>query len=237
MKSTTDQRPFLLVYGKHLPILAVLLCALSCGTDSSKTSPKQGRLVFQDDFDRQELGSDWLDTTMEDTNTKPGNTTTGRYRIVNGELRAEGARNNPLWLTKKLPPNSRVEFTARSTSKAVDIKVEVYGDGRSKPTSLSYTATSYVIILGGWNNTKSIIARMDEHKRDRKVRTAPKAAPNRSYRFSIERIGNRLSWLLDRKPFLEMNDPHPLLGMGHEYFAFNNWSSEVFFDNLSIYEI
>jgi len=228
MKSNTQTYGCLSVLSRCLPIalsLLILFSLMSCSKDRTEPSSPKSRLFFQDDFNRPAIGPDWFDTAA------------GKYRIVNGELRAAGARNHPLWLTKKLPPSCRVEFTARSTNPAVDIKVEVYGDGRSKPTSLSYTATSYVIILGGWNNTKSIIARMDEHKKDRKVRTAPKAAPNRSYHFSIERLGNRLSWLLDRKPFLEMIDPAPLRGSGHEYLAINNWSSEVFFDNLSIYEI
>ena len=53
---------------------------------------------------------------------------------------------------------------------AGDLKVEVWGDGRSYATSASYTATGYVFIFGGWHNQISAIARMNEHGQDRKTR-------------------------------------------------------------------
>jgi hypothetical protein len=33
---------------------------------------------------------------------------------------------------------------------------------------------------------------------------------------------------------LEWDDPDPLAGPGHEYFAFNDWDALVHFDNLVI---
>lgn len=224
MKSMNQKRRFPKKPGKLLLVLSMLLFLTNCAQRGADDTPHKKHLVFEDDFERDSLGENWLD--------KGGN-----YRIVDGELRAKGALNNPLWLTKKLPTNAEINFSARSASPAVDIKVEIYGDGKSKPTSNSYVATSYVIILGGWNNTKSIIARMDEHKSDRKIRRAPKGEPNKVYRFSIRRVRKRLTWLLDDKIFLEMNDAAPLKGPGHEHFAINNWKSEVFFDNIAIYEI
>lgn len=204
-----------------LAILTIAGALLSCASDKGAAP---GKLVFRDDFNRAELGASWLDTG-------------GGYRIVAGELRAEGARNKPLWLVPKLPPNARVEIDARSASEAVDIKLELFGDGRSRPTTVSYTATSYVFILGGWGNSRSIIARMNEHGKDRQVRTEPRGVPGKTYRFSVTRSGSHVSWLVDREVFLEMDDPEPLVGPGHEHLAFNNWESEVFFDNLAIYEI
>ena len=35
-------------------------------------------------------------------------------------------------------------------------------------------------------------------------------------------------------PFLMLDDPSPLEGAGHEYFAFNNWETDTWFDNLTI---
>src|SRR5216683_2690597 len=49
-------------------------------------------------------------------------------------------------------------------------KVEAWGDGKSNAETLSYTATSYVFILGGWHNMISVIARLDEHGNDRRPR-------------------------------------------------------------------
>jgi hypothetical protein len=210
-------------------IYAIVLAvagAISCSSGSRESTPAAGgRKVFEDTFDRTDIGADWLDTSS------------GRYSIVDGRLRVQGARNKPLWLKRKLPRDCRVEFTARSESPAVDIKVEVFGDGRSFAKRASYTATSYVVILGGWNNSRSIIARMDEHGSDRKVRTSPKGETGRVYRFSIARKGGGLNWFLDGEPFLDLDDGAPLAGAGHEHFAFNNWASEVFFDDFAVYEI
>lgn len=210
----------------HNLIVAVgITMALGC---TERQAPARGEhagtLVFSDNFNRETIGANWLDTG-------------GGYRIVGGKLRAQGARNKPLWLKKKLPRNARIEFTASSLSPAVDIKVEAFGDGRSKAINRSYTATSYVFILGGWNNTKSIIARMNEHGKDRKVRTKPKGIPGKTYHFSIVRKENRLEWNLDGKPFLTMDDGNPLAGRGHEYFGLNNWESEVLFDDIAIYAL
>ncbi len=45
-----------------------------------------------------------------------------------------------------------------------DLKAELWGDGVSGATGQSYTnATSYLTILGGWKNTKQVLARLDEH--------------------------------------------------------------------------
>ena len=209
-------------------VVSILLCA--CGGKEEPSAPKdsaseQGKLVFSDDFERARLGDAWK------------NTGGSAYEIVNGSLKAKGAHNKPLWLTKKLPRNARVEFTARSESPAVDIKVEVYGDGRSFAKQASYTATSYVVILGGWNNSRSIIARMDEHGEDRKVRKEPKGEKGKKYSFSITRKGPTFEWNLDGAPFLELTDPSPLEGEGHEYFAINNWESEVYFDDLAVWDL
>ena len=199
-----------------------LTLAIGCSkTDDNAPFLKEGKMVFEDNFDRTELGDNWLNTG-------------GDYRIVDGMLRIEGAKNKPLWLKKKLPTDARISFTARSESDAVDIKAEIFGDGESKAIKASYTATSYVVILGGWNNRRSIIARMNEHGDDRQVREDPRGVPGKTYRFDIVRKGNLFSWYLDSERFLEMNDAAPLKGPGHEHFAFNNWASEVFFDDLAV---
>ena len=67
-----------------------------------------------------------------------------------------GVKNNPLWLKAKLPENVAVDFDVRSMSPEGDIKCEIFGDG-------SDHASGYVLIHGGWNNSISIIARLDEH--------------------------------------------------------------------------
>jgi hypothetical protein len=180
--------------------------------------------VFYDTFEREELGPNW-------------NATGDGYRIVNGQLSAKGSHNHPLWLKKKLPRNVRIEFDAWSTEKRGDLKVEVFGDGQSfDPDKGRYLATSYVAIFGGWGNSKSMLARLDEHIPSNKERSDVKVVPGQHYHWRIERRANTLTWYVDdmAKPFLQYDDPEPLEGEGHEFFAFNNWETDTWFDNLVI---
>lgn len=197
---------------------APLCLAMAC---TPQGDPAIGDEGFEDDFDRQKLGSLWHDTG-------------GRYRIRDGKLHVEGAHNHPLWLRRTLPDDVRIEFDARSESPEGDIKVEVFGDGKSHAEGASYTATSYVVIFGGWGNSLNVLARMDEHADDRVVGRKRKVVPGHTYRMKIERRGATLKVWADGDPLVEMTDRDPLRGRGHDHFAFNNWESDVWFDNLRI---
>ena len=85
------------------------------------------------------------------TTTRPA---TG-YEIANGALSAKGAHNHPLWLRKKLPRDVRIELDCWSNEERGDIKVELFGDGRSfDPDGGAYMATGYELIFGGWFNSQ-----------------------------------------------------------------------------------
>lgn len=159
------------------------------------------------------------------------------YHVEGGALSARGAHNHPLWLRKKLPRDVRIELDAWSSEARGDIKIEVFGDGRSyDPDGGRYTATGYEVIFGGWYNSRSILARLDEHGNDVVQRTEPKVIANRRYHWRIERKRNTLAWFVDdmTTPFLSYEDPRPLEGPGHEYLGVNNWETDTWFDNLVI---
>jgi len=178
------------------------------------------------------------------------------YRVANGALSAQGAHNHPLWLRKKLPHDVKIELDVWSTEPRGDIKIELFGDGHSyDPDGGRYTATGYEIIFGGWYNTRSIIARLDEHGTDMVQRAEPRVIANQHYHWRIERRRNVITWFVDQTappsggadgrghapavddlatPFLRYEDPRPLEGSGHEYLGFNNWETDTWFDNLLI---
>ena len=58
--------------------------------------------------------------------------------------------------------------------------------------------------------------------------------------FVVKRIDWRhrkagvLRWELDGQPALELVDPAPLSGSGHDRFGFSSWSNDTYFDNLKI---
>jgi hypothetical protein len=176
---------------------------------------------FADDFERDTLGDDW-------------NNTGGNYSVRDGQLKVQGARNKPLWLRRTLPHDVLIEFDARSDSPDGDIKVEIFGDGVSKAESTSYTATSYVLIVGGWRNSLNVLARMNEHGDDRVVGAAHKVVPGQTYHMKIERRGATISAWMDGQKLVSLTDPEPLSGPGHDHFGFNNWQVPLTFDNLRI---
>jgi len=201
------------------PVRALLLlCSLAGCTPQGDPGIGTG---FSDDFERARLGSAYKDTG-------------GNWRIESGELRVQGAKNHPLWLLRTLPREVRVEFDVRSESPEGDIKVEIFGDGASYAKNGKYTATSYVIIFGGWDNSRNILARMDEHGDDRVVGQPREVEPGRVYRFRIERTDGTLTAWVDDEVLVNMEDSEPLQGRGHDHFGFNNWQSNLSFDNLEV---
>jgi hypothetical protein len=180
--------------------------------------------TWTDTFDRGSIGSDYYKTGAG-------------YELVHGALSAHGGHNHPLWLRKKLTRDVRIEFDAWSTEDRGDIKIELFGDGKSfDPDGGRYMATGYELIFGGWYNSKSIIARLDEHADVQPTRVAPKVVANQHYHWKIERAGQKVTWWIDdmQTPFLTYDDPHPLEGGGHEYLGFNNWETDTWFDNLVV---
>lgn len=204
---------------------------LAAMTAKAKTDPVLDA-PFEDAFERPAVGNDWRITG-------PG------WRIADGQLCAERARNHPAWLARKLPENALIEFDALSHSSDGDLKVEVFGDGARFAAGTSYTdATSYVLIFGGWKNRLHVLARLDEHSPDRKaVELSREGAslrertvePGKTYRFRIERRdGKTLSWSVDGEKIHELADAEPLAGAGHDHFGFNDWEARVCFDNLRV---
>lgn len=205
-------------------LLALVLAAAGCKKSPEPVhAPPVGKR-FADDFERRALGDDWHPTSDV-------------YHIEDGALSARGGYNHPLWLRRELPRDAVIEFDCWSRSAAGDIKVELYGDGRYfDPDKGSYTATGYVAIMGGWHNSKSILTRLEEHGHDMVERRAPRVQVGRKYHWKLVRRGGRIDWYVDdmAKPFLSYDDPEPLEGDGHRFFAVNNWESDTWFDNLVI---
>ncbi len=187
---------------------------------------------FEDNFDRAELGPDY-------------NALSPAWKLVANKLCVRGARNKGAWLLRAIPVNARIEVDAQAEAQEGDIKVEAWGDGATGATGNSYTnATSYLAILGGWKNTKHVLARLDEHADDRMEiaiesgsddeRQRP-VAPGQPYHFKIERTnGKSVRFSVNEVLYFELWDADPLSGAGHEHFGFNDWDTPVCFDNLKI---
>ena len=205
---------------RHHALWLALLCVAACKVKDPPPITER----WTDSFDRDEPGSSYYQTG-------------DGYRLTGGALNARGAYNKPLWLRKKLPRNVQIELTTWSKSPDGDIKLELFGDGTSfDPDKGGYMATSYVLVQGGWKNTKSILARQNEHGQEMASRTGPRVVPGQKYRWKITRKNGVVTWYVDdmETPYLRYEDPRPLEGAGHEYLGFNNWEADTWFDDLVV---
>ncbi len=178
---------------------------------------------FTDTFDRAELGPTWLNTGADvDTRT--------------GKLNIKGAHNHPVWLRKRLPRDVVIDLDVMSKSAAGDLKIELFGDGETfDPDGNQYQPSGYTVIFGGWQNSLSVICRLNEHDDGVKAqRRQPAVEIGRTYHWTVTRKGGLIDWQIDGKPFLSWSDPQPLAGSGHEFLAIGNWESDAYFDNLRI---
>ncbi len=80
----------------------------------------------------------------------------GLWRVEGGQLLSPGVKSNPLWLEAKLPRDVVVELDVRSASPEGDLRAELFGDGTDH-------GSGYLLVQGGWGNTLSVLARLDEN--------------------------------------------------------------------------
>ena len=207
-------------------LLVALLWALP-GCKKEVVSPQTGHggegltggvLVFEDDFDSEELGEQW-------------SASGGSWRISDGQLTVREARNDALWLGFELPEKVRVEFEGTPLADEGDLKFEIFGDGENHESG-------YIVIFGGWGNQVSCIARLDEHGTDRlNASEHQRLEPGRVYEITAVRTDNQLHWYVDGDLVITYDDSDPLEGDGHRHFAFNDWSAPLRFDNVKIYDL
>lgn len=217
-----------------LAVAATLLVA--CVPEGQRTPEKKSDdpavPVFTDAFERGSIGADWFATSEA-------------WKIEGGRVCVTDARNHPLWLKRKIPVNARVEVDAVALSPEGDLKIEVWGDGKSFAEGTSYSdATSYLFIFGGWKNTLHVLARLDEHDGERleipivagsEDEHAQPAQPGQTYHFTVERRnGSTVSFAVNGSKYFEYADEQPLAGVGHDHLALNAWSAPVCFDNVTV---
>ncbi len=183
--------------------------------------------------DKTNIGPNW---TQAQTNA---------WHIEDGWLCVENAHNHGIWFSRPIPINARIEWDVKGDSPEGDLKAELWGDGRGFAKGNSYNdATSYLAILGGWKNTLHVLARLDEHKEDRKVVRVDKDSDDprqrpvmrgQIYHIKVERNDAKtVRYYVDTLLMATFLDAEPLMGPGHDHFGFNDWEAKVCFDNVKI---
>ncbi len=208
---------------RNIILFCLCFCAVACQSrEIGSSSVESRKLVFSEDFAQPQLDKTWK--------RGAGEAGSGKWEVVDGWLIGSQLKNDPLWLMRPLPEKVRIEFDAESLTAEGDLKFEVFGDGERH-------ASGYIVIFGGWNNTLDVIARLDEHGKDRLAVPSKKVKPNQVYKMAVERIDSELRWFVDGDLVMAYPDPKRLEGRNHQFFAFSNWTAKVRFDNLRIYEL
>ncbi len=207
---------------RDLIFVALFLLSLvffSCSSCKDLTGGS-GEVIYQTDFSKP-LGADWKDEG-------------GDWRVEDGVLKSEKARNKDLVLTSKsLPQNAVIEFKMRSFTPYIDAKVRAWGALDPNGETM-HDAGAYSFILGGWKGRISTIARMDEHDENRVEDRETTFKPETWLACRIERNKGTIRWFVNDKLFLTYEDDSPLSANQFKYFSFANWRSRVEFDDLRI---
>jgi hypothetical protein len=185
----------------------------------------------------------------------------GYWRVVNGQLLAPQVKNNPLWLNATLPDDVVVEFDVRSEFPEGDIRLELFGNGIDPASGYvlvhgGWNNTLSVLAREDVNAPPLRTLQQDAQRaaeskglpnadlvntgvysKKTKVRVESNTFPvqvGRTYHWRVERRGTLLRWSIDGQPFLELNDPFPLKGRGHDRLGLSGFESQIFFDNLRV---
>jgi len=210
---------------KFFTILIIFLAFFGCkdGKVNQKAdiSVKKGDLIFADDFNRAEFGKNY---------TVQG----GDWKILDGVVVSSKAQNRNLVLSGiELPQNAIVEMTMWSDSKGVDVKFNLWGDGK-----IHDHGDGYSFILGGWSNRISVISKLHEHEKNRSQDKKTRLVQGKKYKVRVVRKDKEIQWFVNDELFLDYTDRSPLkVEDGFKVLSFGNWKSQVHFDDLKIYKL
>jgi len=157
-------------------------------------APKRGKwtLVFQDDFERAELGEDWR-------------VADGNFRIEDGHVVGRGYG---LFIEREFAGDQRLEYDAwvdpGQTACDLDALLSVTAPKKWRG------GDGYLFQFGGWGNTVNAV--LKEKTRVYKG-SAPNIQPGKRHHIVCEKAGRRLRWRIDGKLVADYEDPFdPLPG-------------------------
>jgi hypothetical protein len=183
---------------------------LGVAQSATNNSAAPWKLVYQDNFDGQELNTNWQ-------------TVDGKFLIKNGSLFGNGE----IYLNQKLASDQRVEY-------------DTWVDAGSKPCDLDAILNSdtihkegfrngYLFGFGNYGNART--AFMKNEAIIEKF-TAPLIEPGTHYHIVCEKDGNKIRWSINGKDILQFTDFSPQNGPFAGFYIY----TDGYVDNVKIYE-
>jgi hypothetical protein len=123
-----------------------------------------------------------------------------------------------------------------------ELKAQLAAQARPYPKRLEGVEAALDLLQGPLNRwaSRRDLEKLDAHsfyQRETPTvvkRVDTKVEKGKTYHVEITKQGTIIRWAMDGKPMLELVDPSPLAGGGHDRFGFSSWSNDTWFDNLKI---
>lgn len=194
-------------------IIAMSWLAIALGAGAVRAADVEWKLVWEDTFDRQEVGPDWR-------------VERGKATVMDGRLLLSGAGSH-LISNRGFAPDVRLEFDAEA-------------DPAHPPCDLSaclacgdIAGCTFLLAFGGRSNTANQIVGRGVHAAD--TQPAFVIEHNKVYHIIAQKEGKRLSLSVDGKVVVEATADEAIGGPGFDQIALVTWGG-LLADNVRVYE-
>lgn len=197
------------------------LCALiapCCAAYAAAWDPGEWKLVFEDTFDRTEIGPDWI--------------INGKAEIVDGQLKYGVEGDHNALLNRHFGPDVRVEFDARPAPEkpACDLSVGL----AAGKAAVGY-GCGYLVAFGGNHNTMNQIQGGRAMQWVKEWYPKTRIEPGKTHRVCGMKEGKTITLEVDGKVILTTTDEDPLGGPGFDMVQLVTWNGMIV-DNVRVYE-
>ncbi len=186
---------------------------ISTGFAQPESPPPEWKLVWEDGFERAELGSDWF-------------LRRGKAKIVEGRLFLSGSGATIL-VDRGFAPDVKIEFAAEANPKMPPC------DLSAALCSSNFWGYHYLLAFGGNNNQLNQILGGSERAVDHKPPFL--IEHGKKYRITALKEGRRLALSVNGRQVLEGEDSDPVGGPGFDRVGLVTWNG-MYVDWVKVYE-
>ena len=181
---------------------------------------REWQLVYGDDFTRPDVEQRWEFLVVN-----------GTADVVDGRLRLNGGTPQVAMLRERFSGDLRIEWTCRQRG-AVLSDISCFMATASCPWGDS--PDGYLFQFGGCGNTLSRLLRDSDPVC---TRTGAVLVEDRTYSAVAERVGGRLTLLVDGRQIFEHHDERPIEDEGRDRLGFYGYAAETWIDDVAVWRL